>query len=89
MSLVVVRQRTTTAQLDRQSRLPAVDGLDLRLLVDREHQRVVGLIQVEPDDIDDLLGELQVADNFEGLEPMRLGVGAAPDLAHLPCVTPA
>ena len=65
-----------------------VEGLDLRLLVDREHQCVVGWVEVEPDHVDDLLGELRVPAHLEGVEPMRLDVGSLPDLAHLPLRDP-
>lgn len=39
--------------LQRQHRVGPVDGLELGLLVDREHERVVGLVEVEPDDVDE------------------------------------
>ena len=84
VSLVVVRQRPAPARLHGQARLRAVERLDLRLLVDREHQRVVGRVQVEPDDVDDLLGEPGVPAELERLEPMRLDIGGPPDLPHLP-----
>jgi hypothetical protein len=38
-------------------RLRARQGLDLALLIDREHDRALGRVQVEPDDVEDLLGE--------------------------------
>ena len=88
VSLVVVRQRSGAARFHRQSRLRAVERLDLRLLVDREHQRVVGRVEVEPDHVDDLLGKLRVPAELEGLEPMRLDVGRPPDLPHLPLRDP-
>ena len=68
----------------REHRMGPVERLDLRLLVDREHQRVVGRVEVEPDDVDDFLGELRIPTELEGLEPMRLEVGGLPDLPHLP-----
>ena len=58
VSLVVVRHPLRLAGLDRQRRLGAIERLDLRLLVNTEHQRAFGRVEVEPDDIDDLLGEL-------------------------------
>jgi hypothetical protein len=43
MPLVVMRHRPAAALLHRQPRLGAVERLDLRLLVDRLHQRVLRL----------------------------------------------
>src|SRR5580704_8435981 len=47
----VVGHCTSAATLHRQPRLGAVERLDLRLLVDRQHQRVLGRIDIEADDI--------------------------------------
>ena len=44
--LIVVGHGPGAAQLHRQSRLGAVERLDLALLVDREDDRVVGRIDV-------------------------------------------
>jgi len=35
----------------RQQRLAAVERLDLRFLIDAQHQRMVGRIEVEADDV--------------------------------------
>ena len=43
--LVVVRHRPAAALLHRQARLGAVERLNLRLLVDRQHQRVLWRIE--------------------------------------------
>ena len=63
--LIVVRQRAAERRFDPQFRLRAVTGLELRLHHCREHQRIVGWVQVEPDDVDDLLGKLRVAAELE------------------------
>src|SRR3954447_8974896 len=47
VTLVVVCHRPAAAALHRQSRLGAVECLDLRLLVNREHQRVLGWIDIK------------------------------------------
>ena len=57
MPYVVVRQGRGAAPLQRQARLCAVERLDLALFVDAEHQRTVGRVQVEADDVGDLLLE--------------------------------
>ena len=73
----------------REHRMGPVKGLDLRLLVDREHKCVVGWVQVEADDVDDLLGEVRVPTEFEGLEPMGLTSAACQTFRTWHCVTPA
>src|SRR5271166_4472347 len=60
VTFVVVRHRPGTARLHRQSRLGAVECLDLAFLVDRENNRIGGRIDVEADDVFELLGELRV-----------------------------
>src|SRR5271166_4776269 len=57
VSLVVVRHGAGTALLHRQSGLSAVERLDLALLVHRQHQRLVGRIDVKAHDVFDLLYE--------------------------------
>ncbi len=51
VAFVVVRHGSGAALLHRQARLGAVQRLDLALLVDREHDGVLGRIDVEPDHI--------------------------------------
>ena len=57
VALVVVRQGAGFARLQRQPGLGAIEGLDLALLVDRQHQAVLGRIDVQPDDVLELGGE--------------------------------
>ena len=49
VALVVMRHRPAAALLHRQARLGAVKGLDLALFIDRQHQGLVGRIEVEAD----------------------------------------
>ena len=58
VALVIVGHRTGATILERQTRLRAVERLDLALLVDREHEGVVRRVEIEPDDVLDLLGEI-------------------------------
>ena len=51
VALVVVGHRPGAARLHRQTRLGAVECLDLALLVDREDDGVGGRIDVETDDV--------------------------------------
>jgi hypothetical protein len=47
VALEVMRHRPAPALLHRQPRLGAVKGLDLALFIDRQHQGLVGRIEVE------------------------------------------
>src|SRR5437773_2387802 len=69
VAFVVVGHRPGAARLHRQSRLGAVEGLDLALLVDRENDGVGGRIDVEADDVPELRGELRVVRQLERPEP--------------------
>ena len=59
-----------------------LQGLDLTLLVEREHHRVGRWIHVEADDILDLGGEGGVARALERAQPMRLEAVSVPDPLH-------
>jgi hypothetical protein len=54
------------ADPQRQSGLYPFKRLTLALLIAAEHQRTVGRIQIQPDDIPELLLELRIAGDFEG-----------------------
>ena len=79
MALVVVRQRAATAFLQRQSRLRALQGLNLTLLVDAKHQRLVGRVHVEADDIGEFFDEPPIPRNLERLDAMGLETVGVPD----------
>ena len=82
VALVVMRHRPAAALLHRQARLGAVKGLDLALFIDRQHQGLVGRIEVEADDILDLGDEVRIARELEGFRQMRLEPVRGPDLVH-------
>ena len=79
VALVVVGAALGQARAQRRHRGGAVQGLDLGLLVDRDHDRVVGRRQVEADDVADLGLQLRVGAELERLEPVRLDSPLAPD----------
>ena len=87
VSLVVVGHGPTLAGLQRQAGLGTVErpcsgqgqALDLALLVDREHDRMRGRMQVEADNVLDFLGEGGVPGALEGAPPVRLKVVRLPD----------
>ena len=85
VALVVVGHRASTASLHRQARLGAVEGLDLRLLIDREHDGMGGRIDIEPDNIAQLVDELRVVGELELLDPVRLETMRTPDALDGTC----
>lgn len=97
MALIVVGHRPATAALHRQPRLGTVEGpcsrqgqaLDRRLLVNREHQRVLGRIDIEADDILDFGGEFWVVRQLEGVHPVRLQPMCRPDPLHAAMTDPS
>src|SRR6516162_8567188 len=70
--LVVVGHRLTTPRLDRQSRLAAVERLDLALFVEREHHGVSRWIDIKPDNIGQLGGKARIARALEGADAVGL-----------------
>jgi len=77
--LVVVGHRVGAALLHRQAGLGAVEGLDLALLVDREHDGVRRRVEIEPDHVAQLLDEPRIVGEFELPDPVRLEPVGAPD----------
>ena len=61
-----------------QDGLGAVEGLDLTLFIDTQHQGLVGRIQIQPDDVAHLVDELGVGGELEGLDPVRLQAEGVP-----------
>jgi hypothetical protein len=63
---VVMRHTLHVTQAHGQQRLSPLQGLDLRILVDAEHQGLVGRVQVETDDVTDLLDKEGVGGELAG-----------------------
>jgi hypothetical protein len=82
VTFVVVRHRPGTARLHRQTRLGAVERLDLALLVDREDDRMGGRIDLEADDVFEFLGELRVVRQLERADAMRRELVGLKDTLH-------
>ena len=72
MAPVVVRSPFRPADLQRQRRRGAIQGLNLALLVHTEHERPIRWIQVQPHDVTDLIDEEWILRQLERLDPMRL-----------------
>ncbi len=80
MPFVVVRPAFHLPRPHRQQWLRAIERLNLRLLVDTEHDGVRGRMHVESDDVAHLFDEQRVVRQFERLAAMRLQTEGAPDL---------
>ncbi len=55
VAFVIVSQGATTPLLQRQPRLSSIQGLNLRFLVDAQHQRLIGRIQVQAHNVTQFL----------------------------------
>src|SRR5271165_859083 len=82
MALVVMRHGSATPLLHGQTRLRTVQCLDLALLVETQHQRLLGWIQVQSDYVGQLLDEVLIAREFERLRPVWLQTVSIPDSLH-------
>ncbi len=56
----------------RQTRLCAIQRLNLALLIHAEHQRLLRWIQIQADDVGQFLQKLGVARQLERFDPVRL-----------------
>src|SRR5436309_12855189 len=82
MALVVMGHGAIAARHERKSRLRSVERLNLALLIDREHQRVLRRVQVKPDDIVQLLQELRIPTQLEGSSQMWFQAMTSPNAAN-------
>lgn len=78
--------RLSATLLERQTWLSAVQGLNLRLLVAAQDQRMLGRYEVEADDAFELLGEARIGGEFERAHPVEFEAVSAPDTGHGRCV---
>jgi hypothetical protein len=65
-----------------QQRLGPIEGLDLALLIDTEHHRMLRRVQLEPDHIRDLVLQLGVGAELEAASAIGLEVVIPPDPQH-------
>ena len=79
IAFVVVRHRLRPALLHRQAGLRSVERLDLALLIDAQHHRLVRRAHVETHDVGNLLLEVRIVRDLERVDPVRLETGLAPD----------
>jgi len=71
--------RADPAGLERQAGLGAVQCLDLALLVHAQHHGLLGRVEVQAHDVDELLLEPRVARDLAGLHQVRFEPSRRPD----------
>jgi hypothetical protein len=82
IALVVVSHGATSTFFDRQSRLGAIQRLNLAFFIRAQHQSVFGRVEVKPHHIDDFLNKLRVIAQFEGAYLVGFEAGGIPHPAH-------
>src|SRR5205809_8031180 len=82
MSLVVMGASLGDTRRQRQQRLRAIQRLDLALLIDTQHHRFGGRIEIEPHDVTRLGNKLRIARELERLLAMRLQAEGPPDATN-------
>ena len=80
--LVVMGHGAGAALLHGQAGLGAVERLDLRLLVDRQHHRMSRRIDIQANDIGEFLGECRVVRQLEAPPAVRAETVGLPDRLH-------
>ncbi len=82
VALVVMGHRAGATALDREARLGAIQGLDLALLINAQHDRLLRRVEVEPDDVGQLLAEPRIVRQLEGADTVRLQAVSVPDALY-------
>ncbi len=82
VALVVMRKRLRAPLLQRQPWLSAVQRLDLAFFVAAKHQRVLGWIQIQTDDVLEFFRKAFVVGNLERLDQVRLEPIGVPNSAY-------
>jgi hypothetical protein len=79
MAFVVVGEGSATPGLQRQTRLGAVQGLNLALFIDTEDDRILRWSQIDADDVGEFLNEVGILREFEAARQMGFELMVVPD----------
>ena len=79
MPFVIIGHRTGAALLHRQAGLGAVESLDLRLLINRQHHGMGRRVDIQADDIRELLGKGGIIGELEVPPAVRAEAMGLPD----------
>jgi hypothetical protein len=82
VAFLVMGHGAGPARFPWQSRLGAVQRLNLALFIAAQHQSMLGRIQIQPNGGFQLLGELRVLAQLEALQTVRLQAVGTPDAPH-------
>src|SRR5947209_18631840 len=82
MTLVVMAAPGGLARPHRQHWLAAVQRLNLALLIDAEHDGVLGRRDIKPDNIADFDNKVRIRRKLERLDPVRLEAEGTPNALH-------
>src|SRR5581483_4236845 len=82
VTFVVMGHGLAATALERQSRLGAIQSLNLAFLVYAQHQSMFGRVQIQADDVLQFFRELGTVADFEALHPMWFQPVTAPDAAN-------
>jgi len=81
-AFVIVRQCLQSAGEQGETLLCPIEGLNRARLITRQHQRVLGRVEVQTHDIDELFDEPGIVRDLERFHAMRLQPVVAPDALH-------
>ena len=79
---IIVGHCSGSALLHRQAWLGAVERLNLRFLIDRQHEAVGRRVEIEPHHVAQLGGKGRILGQFEAPHAMRLQAVRRPDPLH-------
>src|SRR3974390_3167756 len=82
VTFVVVGHGASATFFHGQPRLGAIQRLDLAFLIDREHDGVVGRVDVQANDLLELGPELRIVGQLKAAYQMRSQAMSAPDTLH-------
>ena len=82
VAFVIVSQRFATSFLERESRLSAIQGLDLAFFIAGQHDAVFRRVDIEANNVLELLLEMLVVGELEGSYPVRFNPVCSPYPAH-------
>ena len=79
---IVMSARANVPQAQGQTGLGAFQRLTLAFLIAAEHQRPLGRVQIQADDIPELRRKLRILGQLEGSHPVRFQIVGLPELLH-------
>ena len=82
MALVIVSHGSAAARFQQQARLGPIERLVLALFIETEDQRIIGMVQVKGDDVNQLLSKLPITTHLERRQLVGPQGVQLPNAAH-------